>query len=110
MDRTETNVAAYARTRDLGRRLVRYRTLLLMLIPGIAYFILFHYVPMYGVVLAFKDLNLVKGILHSPWVGLKYFQEMFSSARFFLALRNTFIISLLKLFSGSSRRSSSRCF
>ena len=47
----------------------------LLAIPVIAYYLLFMYGPMYGVVIAFKQFNISKGILESPWVGFKYFKE-----------------------------------
>ena len=54
-----------------------YKWVYLMLLPVIIYFIVFKYVPMYGIVLAFKDYNVFKGIMESPWVGFKIFQKIF---------------------------------
>lgn len=75
----------------------KYFSLVLMLLPIIVYFIIFKYVPMYGVTLAFKDYNIREGIIGSPWVGLKYFEKAFSSRLFLRSVRNTLIISLMQL-------------
>ncbi|MCM8900814.1 ABC transporter permease subunit [Caldicoprobacter algeriensis] len=71
-----------------------------MLIPGIAFFIIFHYIPMYGAVIAFKEYNIMQGILGSPWIGFKYFKHAFESPFFGEILWNTFIISVYKLIWG----------
>ncbi len=81
-------------------RVKKYRVLLLMLIPGIIYYIIFHYMPMYGVTLAFKDFKLKLGIMGSPWVGFQYFEKMFASKTFWTVVENTLIISLSKLVCG----------
>ena len=70
--------------------------LTLMFIPVIAYYFLFKYAPMYGIVLAFKDYSIRKGILGSPWVGFTVFEELFATHTFVRAFRNTVIISLLR--------------
>jgi len=86
--------------RGLWKKVVQFRLLYFMMLPGIAYFILFHYVPMYGVTLAFKNFMFTEGILGSPWVGLKHFEKAFSDPYFFQILRNTVLISLYKLIFG----------
>jgi len=70
--------------------------LYLMLLPVLAFFILFRYVPMGGIMIAFQDYNLVGGILGSPWVGLKHFRAMLATPGFINALRNTLIINFWK--------------
>lgn len=60
------------------RSLVRSRTLLLMLLPAIALVVLFQYIPMYGILLAFKQFNFRLGIAGSPWVGFQNF-DFFSN-------------------------------
>ena len=67
-----------------------------MFIPVIAYYLIFKYAPMYGIVLAFKDYSIRKGILGSPWVGFTVFEELFATHTFVRAFRNTVIISLLR--------------
>lgn len=82
------------------KRVVKYRALIVMLLPALIFFAVFCYGPMYGVVLAFKDYSISKGIMGSEWVGLYYFNRLFSSERFWEVLGNTLIISLLKLVIG----------
>lgn len=78
----------------------KYRVLLLMLVPGMMYFLVFNYAPMYGVVLAFKDYKFLEGIMGSPWVGFKHFEKLFADAYFYTVLKNTIIISFYKLLFG----------
>jgi putative aldouronate transport system permease protein len=75
----------------------RYWFVYLLMLPGLAWIVVFQYVPIYGLLVAFKDFNIVKGITRSPWVGLENFRVLFQSARFYLALRNTLIINLYSL-------------
>lgn len=82
------------------RRCKEYRLLLIMMIPAILFFIIFSYIPMYGVTLAFKDFKITEGILGSPWAGLKYFRQVFSDPYFYKTIRNTIVISLYKLLFG----------
>lgn len=77
-------------TKDFSRN----KTLYLMVLPVIAYYLIFHYLPMYGVVIAFKDFSPMKGILGSPWAGWKHFEAFFGSIYFWRVLKNTLIISL----------------
>lgn len=80
--------------------LKKYWLLYLMLLPPMAYFIIFHYYPMYGLVLSFKDFDLMKGIIGSPWVGFKHYVDLFTGPYFFRIFRNTLLISFLKLLVG----------
>lgn len=75
----------------------QHKWLYIMLVPGLLYFILFRYVPMGGLVIAFKDYSPFKGIWGSAWVGFGQFQKFFSTADFGRLLRNTLGISLLQL-------------
>jgi putative aldouronate transport system permease protein len=83
--------------RDRRARLLRYRWLYLMLLPGVVYFAVFKYGPMYGVTIAFKDYVPFLGINGSPWVGLEYFQQLFASTDFLRILTNTMILAALKI-------------
>lgn len=76
---------------------VRHRGLLLMLVPGMVFFFIFHYIPMSGIIIAFKDFNLREGIMGSQWNGLENFRRLFLGKGFPDALRNTVIISALRL-------------
>ena len=65
-----------------------------------AYYILFHYLPMYGVIIAFKDFSPAKGILGSQWIGLNHFQMFFGSDYAWRVIRNTIQISFYTLLWG----------
>ncbi|MBO7742910.1 sugar ABC transporter permease [Paenibacillus sp. MWE-103] len=71
--------------------------LYLMMLPVLAYYVVFHYAPMYGALIAFKNYSPMKGILGSDWVGLKHFEEFFRSYYFVRILKNTLLISLYSL-------------
>lgn len=77
-----------------------HRVLYLMMIPGLLYLLFFRYLPMCGLVIAFKDYNIFKGIMDSEWVGLKNFEMLFKSRDFFNILKNTLVISLTKILIG----------
>lgn len=79
----------------LRARVVRFRWLYLMLLPGVAYFAIFKYAPMYGITIAFQDYLPFLGFSGSPWVGLKHFQELFGSPDFGRLMANTLILALL---------------
>jgi putative aldouronate transport system permease protein len=81
----------------LWLRVKRYRFIYLLVMPGFLYFVLFKYVPMWGILLAFKDYNPFQGFWKSPWVGLEHFQVFFSKNDFWILFRNTIMISLLNL-------------
>ena len=70
----------------------------LLLLPGLVYYIVFHYVPMYGIVIAFKDFSFKKGIFGSEWIGLENFRYLFSLNEFWNVFKNSLILSLLRLF------------
>ncbi|PYI55794.1 ABC transporter permease [Paenibacillus flagellatus] len=74
--------------------------LMLMLLPCLLYFIVFKYLPMYGVIIAFKDYRLLDGIFGSDWNGLQNFRDLFTGRGFTRAFRNTIILSTYKLIFG----------
>lgn len=74
--------------------------LFLMFIPAIIYFVVFCYVPMYGVIISFQDYYPRLGITGSEWVGFKHFEKLFTGRYFFPVMRNTLIISICKLLFG----------
>lgn len=78
----------------------RYKITYFMAIPVLAFYIIFHYVPMYGVIMAFKNFNPRVGIIHSPWAGLKYFHDFFISPYAFRIIKNTILINVYDLFWG----------
>jgi len=75
----------------------KWRVLYLMLIPGLVYIVIFNYIPMYGVTIAFKDFYASKGIMGSPWVGLEHFKRVFRSPDFLQILWNTLSLSIYQL-------------
>lgn len=77
----------------------RWQLYLLLLLP-VAYIVIFCYIPMGGIVIAFKDFSFRKGIWDSEWVGLKYFSQFFNSPDFSKLLGNTLILSLYSLIAG----------
>lgn len=70
---------------------------LMFSIPFI-YFVIFHYIPMFGIMIAFKDYNVFDGITGSDWVGFKYFSEFLSDPYFYKLIRNTLLIGLYQIF------------
>ncbi|MFX3636242.1 MAG: ABC transporter permease [Candidatus Pristimantibacillus sp.] len=75
----------------------KYKFLYLLTIPGILYFMLFKYVPLFGSVMAFQDYNIFKGYLGSAWVGLDHFQRMFQYPDFLRILKNTILLAIYSL-------------
>ncbi|RXZ82984.1 sugar ABC transporter permease [Paenibacillaceae bacterium] len=83
-----------------GGRFRRCLPLILMFLPVVAFFIIFRYIPMLGNIIAFKQYNLVEGVLGSPWVGLDNFRMMFQNPQTLQIIRNTFILSLSSIVLG----------
>jgi putative aldouronate transport system permease protein len=95
--RTGTNL----RKHSIWREYKKHRSLLLLLLPGILFYSVFHYGPLYGIQLAFKDFRIIDGINGSPWVGWEHFKTMFfGSNQFFNILKNTLIISFYHIIFG----------
>ncbi|MBD2847245.1 sugar ABC transporter permease [Paenibacillus sp. IB182496] len=82
---------------DRWREYKRNRYLFLLFLPGFALFLLFNYVPLYGIMIAFKEYRVTEGILGSAWAGLEHFNRLLAGEAFLNALRNTIIIALLKM-------------
>jgi putative aldouronate transport system permease protein len=91
-----TTRASYSWVRNLKRD----KYLLLLFLPCLLYYLIFKYVPIFGIMIAFKDYNLYKGIMESNWVGFKWFQLFIQSPDFFSVLRNTFLLGFYKLLFG----------
>ncbi len=79
------------------KRLFEHKYLYVLVAPLLVYYALFEYAPMYGLVLAFKEFNISRGILGSEWVGLANFRELFQLNDFWTAFRNTVIIAFGRL-------------
>lgn len=71
--------------------------LYVMLLPGLIYILVFKYLPMYGITIAFQDFNIFKDVMGSEWVGMANFEKMFSDPEFYQVFMNTLIISISKL-------------
>ena len=94
----------------MQKRLFRKKSLLgnimanpllyVMILPGVIYFAIFNYVPMYGVIIAFKNFKVAKGIIGSEWIGLQNFRDLFQSAQFYNVFKNSVFLSFLRLFWG----------
>ncbi|MFD2117212.1 ABC transporter permease [Paenibacillus yanchengensis] len=79
----------------------KHKYLLLLLLPAIVWYAIFHYGPLYGVQLAFKDFKIMEGITGSPWVGWKHFEYMFTASKDFpIILKNTVILSFYHIIFG----------
>ena len=72
----------------------------IMLLPAMLYILIFCYVPMYGIQLAFRDYDFTKGITGGAWAGLKYFKQYFDSPMFWVTLKNTFVIAFASIVVG----------
>lgn len=73
------------------KKLKRYRALFLMLVPAFVYLIINNYLPMFGVFIAFKNINYTKGIWGSDWIGFKNFEYLFTTSDAFVITRNTLL-------------------
>ncbi|ANE47078.1 sugar ABC transporter permease [Paenibacillus swuensis] len=84
-----------------ARKVIKYRVMLLMLLPGILFFVMFSYLPMLGIVIAFKKLNYTDGIWGSPWVGFENFRFLFLSGNLGAIIRNTALYNLVFIILGN---------
>jgi len=90
-DRTRTA------TSPLLKTVKRNWDLYVMIFPVIAFFVIFAYLPLYGIQIAFKDFSAFKGIWDSPWVGFKHFERFFDSYYFWRLIRNSFLLGVYSL-------------
>jgi putative aldouronate transport system permease protein len=81
----------------IWKRMRQDRVLLLMLLPIVVFYILFKYLPIAGILIAFKDYNLFRGVMESKWVGWKYFHMFLNNPDFFELIRNTLLLGIYKL-------------
>ena len=101
--RTSSAHTTGAGTHTLGRgeailrRLKRDRFLLAIFAVPFLYFLIFHYFPMFGIVIAFKKFSVIKGFVGSPWVGFHYFQKFFQDPYFWRVVRNTILLNVYSL-------------
>lgn len=83
--------------RTLRRRISANYDLYLFVLPALVYFLIFHYGPIYGLQIAFKEFSPVRGITGSPWVGFEHFRRFVTSYHFWTLIRNTVGISVYQL-------------
>lgn len=96
----DTAVGMVTRTNnnsELKRRLIKNRSLYLMILPGFLFFIIFKYIPMGGLVIALQDYQPYLGIRNSPWVGFEHFERLFNEPMFFTILRNTLLLFFMNM-------------
>lgn len=84
----------------VARDFKRNKFVILMALPVVIWYIIFHYVPMYGIVIAFKSYSPMKGILGSKWIGLLHFKDFFNSYYAWRVIRNTLLINIYQLIFG----------
>ncbi|ACS99522.1 binding-protein-dependent transport systems inner membrane component [Paenibacillus sp. JDR-2] len=77
------------------KKIMKYRALILMALPGLLYLFINNYLPMFGIVIAFKDINFAKGIMGSDWIGLKNFEYLFKTQDAYVITRNTLLYNIL---------------
>lgn len=82
---------------SLHKRIWKARWFYMLMLPGLLYFIIYKYVPMFGLAMAFQDYSPSYGFLESPWVGFKHFKQFFNYGSFELLFSNTLILSLMSL-------------
>lgn len=82
------------------RNIYKNRHYYILLIPAVLYFIIFKYIPMAGIVIAFKDYMPFVGFIDSPCAGLKHFEKLFAASNFWQLLGNTLTISIMKIIFG----------
>ncbi|MCR8657688.1 ABC transporter permease [Paenibacillus endoradicis] len=80
----------------------KYRALMIMAIPGIVYLLINNYLPLFGTIIAFKDVNFAKGILGSDWVGFKNFEYLFKTSDAFIITRNTLLYNIVFIVIGTT--------
>ncbi len=101
MIKASLNKAAPKKKNRMWNELVKYKGLLMLMIPGFLALIIFKYLPMFGIIIAFKDYKILDGVFGSAWVGLDNFKELFGSAEFAHVLRNTLLFSVTKMLFGT---------
>ncbi|HZG86058.1 ABC transporter permease [Paenibacillus sp.] len=94
-------VLAQPKVRKRTSEYRKYAPLLLMMIPGLLYFLFNNYLPMLGIVIAFKDINFAKGILNSDWIGLANFEYLFKTSDAYIITRNTILYNVFFIVVGT---------
>ena len=87
----------HLRKKALSRRILEHWQIYLLLLPAVVYFVIFYYLPMSGLQIAFRNYRVTRGIWGSDWVGLEYFIKFFRHPQCWMIIRNTLVISLYTL-------------
>ena len=95
-----SNLPVSGRSSRIARAWRRDKHLYALFALPVVYFAVFQYAPMYGVILAFKDYSVSRGILGSPWIGLQNFREFFNDPYSWILVRNTFLINIYQIVFG----------
>jgi putative aldouronate transport system permease protein len=88
------------KTKPLVKRVIEQRQLLVLILPFMAFILIFNYMPIWGWIMAFQNFSTAKGLFHSPFAGLANFRELFSDANFINAIKNTLLTSVLRISTG----------
>ncbi|MEN0645327.1 sugar ABC transporter permease [Alkalicoccobacillus gibsonii] len=86
-----------ARRKERLKNLKKNKLIYLMIAPGILYFLVYKYLPMYGLIIAFQDYKPYLGISGSPWVGFAHFERLFQDPDFWMIFKNTIVLFILQL-------------
>src|SRR5699024_3957862 len=97
IQQAEKSLNRRRRFEQIKKSFLRNWQLYLFLLPALTYFFIFHYIPMYGVQIAFKDYFANLGMFGSPWVGVEHFERFFHSYYFLRLLKNTIILNAYNL-------------
>ncbi|WP_199615926.1 ABC transporter permease [Paenibacillus alkalitolerans] len=93
----KTKAATVSFRGRLAKDFLLNKHLYIMMVPVIVFYVIFHYFPMYGAIIAFKDFSPIKGVMGSSWVGFEHFESFFSTYYFWRLLKNTLLLSLYSL-------------
>lgn len=97
MKKSKQNAVTLPPRKSIGKQMLKHWEFYVLLLPGIVLTIIFKYVPIYGVQIAFRDYNAVDGFWGSAWVGLKWFERFFNSYNSVRMIRNTVLLSLYSI-------------
>lgn len=86
------------RRAEMLKRIKKNKLIYLMILPGIIYFIIYKYIPMYGLIISFQDYKPYLGISGSEWVGFAHFERLFTSSDFWMIFKNTLVLFALQIF------------
>lgn len=86
------------RRAEMLKRIKKNKLIYLVILPGIIYFIIYKYIPMYGLIISFQDYKPYLGISGSEWVGFAHFERLFTSSDFWMIFKNTLVLFALQIF------------